>query len=221
MATKKAAAETINVTIPKIETENLQVRIIGDSPFIMHKWAEKAKKEMLDKQTKQASKGKEAKDPEMDFYHSLYWLNDGINDSTTKEEYAELLKSGKARFGFPSVALKACAIDAGYQQGIIPKKTTAKGAFHIDDEFIEIEGTPDIREDMVKVGAQTKTADIRYRGEFKKWSAIVNIKYNKNAISAPQICNLINIGGFANGIGEWRPQRNGNYGRFHVATDGE
>lgn len=33
--------------------------------------------------------------------------------------------------------------------------------------------------------------------------------------------NVFEIGGFAIGVGEWRPQKDGIYGRFHVAREGE
>lgn len=37
-------------------------------------------------------------------------------------------------------------------------------------------------------------------------------------MSLEQIIGLLNVGGFSNGVGEWRPQKNGSYGMFHVAT---
>lgn len=204
----------LGVEIPAIETHELNVKIIGDTPLIVHAWSQKAKQEMLDKQMKKASKGKDAKDPWMDFCESLYWL-DGMPKKPTQKDVE------KARFGFPSVAFKACAISAAYQQGLIAKKTTARGAFHLDSEFVEIIGTPTMREDMVKVGGMSKVADIRYRGEFRDWFAILNIKYNPKSISPEQIVSMINMGGFSNGVGEWRPEKDGNFGRFHVAVDGE
>ena len=216
MATKKTAAEDsmLNIVIPEIELNTLTVKIVGDSPLIVHAWSEKAKKMMLDKQMKKATKGREAKDPERDFFDSLYWL-------TERPEKPTMEDIQRARFGFPTIAIKACAIDAGYQQGLIPKKTTARGAFRILGEYAEIDGLPTPREDMCMVGGMSKVADIRYRGEFKKWSITLTIQYNPNVISAEQICALLNIGGFSCGIGEWRVGRNGNYGCFHVARNGE
>lgn len=216
MATKKtvAAAEDtmLDLVIPPIETKTFSVKLVGDSSLITHKWSEKAKKEMLKKQMKQASTGKEAKDPWDDYCDSMYWLTKKP-EKPTEEDIAN------ARFGFPATAFKACAIDAGYQQGIIPKKTTARGAFHILGEFVEIEGQPQIREDMVRIGMGT--ADIRYRGEFPEWSVILTIRYNPRAMSAEQIINLLNFGGFSNGVGEWRPEKDGDHGTFHVAVNGE
>lgn len=211
MATKKNTTtneETmLGVEIPAIEKKTVTLHIVGDSPLIVHAWSVKAKREMLAKQMKKASAGKEAKDPWMDFCESLYWL-DGMPEHPTEEDIK------KARFGFRAVAFKACAVDAGYQQGVLTKKTTARGAFHIVDEFTVIEGIPEMREDMVRIGMGT--ADIRYRGEFKNWSTDLTIVYNPKAISIEQIVNLLNMGGFANGVGEWRPSKDGSYGTFHV-----
>ena len=219
MAAKKTAAATaaatdsmVGVEIPAIETKTFTVRLVGDSSLIVHKWSDKAMKMILDKQTKKAVSGKEAKDPWADYCDSMYWLTE--KPENPNEEDIE-----NARFGFPAKAFKACAIDAGYQQGVIPKKTTARGAFHILGEMVEIEGKPRMREDMVRVGMGT--ADIRYRGEFPEWSVLLTIRYNPRAMSDAQIINLLNFGGFSNGVGEWRPEKDGEHGTFHVAIEGE
>lgn len=213
MATKTAKTSNeeslLGVVIPPIATQMITVKIVGDSPLIEHKWSEKAKKQILDKQTKKATAGKEAKDPWMDFCESLYWL-------TPMPEYPTMEDIANARFGFPATAFKTAAIDAGYQQGYLAKKTTARGAFFIEGEMVEIIGTPTIREDMVKIGMGV--ADIRYRGEFKEWSAVLTIKYNPSVMSADQIINLINLGGFSNGVGEWRMSKDGMFGCFHIAA---
>lgn len=65
------------------------------------------------------------------------------------------------------------------------------------------------------------TADLRYRAEYVDWWARILVKYNTNVLSEAQILNLLNTGGFAVGVGEWRPERDGDYGRFHVATEAE
>lgn len=231
MATKKNENETaIRVELPGIDLGVFALKITGDSPLIVHKWSHKAKEEMLGKQMKKASKGKEAKVPVKDFIDSLYWLDEDGNLLTTQYEIPEELENvtndtpyeevyeviKKGRFGFPACAFKASAIDAGYQQGVIAKKTTARGAFHILGEYAVIEGIPEMREDMVQIGGISKVADIRYRPMFKTWSTMLTIRYNKNAITPEQIANLMNYGGFANGVGEWRPSRDGSYGTFHV-----
>lgn len=202
------------IAIPPINIQRATIRLIGDSPLIVHKWSEKAKKEILDKQMKKAkNKGHDTKNPVSDFIESMYWL-EGEPEEKTEEGFAKAIQNG-ARFGFPSVAFKASAVAAGFRAGVTKNMVSMNAAFHIDGEFVEIKGTPDMREDMVRVGMGV--ADIRYRGEFKTWSAEFVVKYNASEISFEQIANLFNLGGFACGIGEWRVEKGGTYGMYHVA----
>jgi hypothetical protein len=84
-------------------------------------------------------------------------------------------------------------------------------------DMVTIEGKPVMREDVVKVGKfPNKVADLRYRAEFKKWSCVLTIKYNARVLTQDQIINLLHLAGFAVGIGEWRPEKSGQFGMFHV-----
>ena len=211
MATKTTNEQVI--TIPALDIRTATVKIVGDSPLIMHKWSEKAKKEILDKQMKKAkSKGHDAKDPFADFISSMYWL-DGEPENKTPEGFAAALEDG-ARFGFPSTAVKAAAVAAAYRAGITKNMVSMNGAFHVIGEFVEINGEPVMREDMVKVGMGV--ADIRYRGEFPEWWSSFTVHYNASVLSLEQLINMINMGGFACGIGEWRAEKGGTFGAFHV-----
>ena len=148
MATKKNSTTDVqNVIIPAIDIRTATIKVVGDSPLIVHKWSEKAKREILDKQMKRAkTKGHDAKDPVRDFIDSLYWL-DGEPEEKTEEGFAKAIQNG-ARFGFPAVAFKAAAVSAGYRAGVTPNKVSMYAAFHIDDEFVQIDGIPELREDM-------------------------------------------------------------------------
>ena len=217
MATKKATTEVIEIR--PIEIKKVTVRIVGDTPLIMHAWSEKAKRMMLEAQMGVAKgKKKEAKNPVDDFIRSMYWLTPMPEDGTM-ESFEEAIASG-ARFGFPVTAFKQAAISAAYRMGWAKDKMSMRGAFFIDSDengMIEIHSdTPEMREDMVKVGMGT--ADIRYRGEFKNWYADLTISYNANGqYSLENIVNIINAGGYVCGVGEWRPERDGQNGMFHVA----
>lgn len=188
--------QAISIDLPPISLQTMEITVIGDSPLICHAWSDKAKRMMLDKQMGKAQHKKDKKDPEQDFKDSLYHLDGG-------------------RFGFPAVAFKSAAVSAcRFAEGV--KMTEARGAFHINGEMVEIIGTPTPREDMVRVGMGT--ADIRFRGEFKTWRAMLSIRFNTASLSPAQIVNLFNTAGFGVGVGEWRPEKDGSYGMFHVAT---
>jgi len=93
--------------------------------------------------------------------------------------------------------------------------TDARRMFHIDAEMLKINGAVTMREDMVRL--KGSTADIRFRGQFVKWDIVVPITYNAGVSSLEQIVNFFRIAGFGVGIGEWRPEKDGNFGRFHIA----
>ena len=215
MATKKTEV----IEIRPIEIRKVTVRVVGDTHLIMHAWSEKAKRMMLEAQMGIAKgKKKEAKNPVDDFIRSMYWLT-SIPEDGTMESFEEAIANG-ARFGFPVTAFKQAAISAAYRMGWAKDKMSMRGAFFIDSDengMIEIHSdTPEMREDMVKVGMGT--ADIRYRGEFKNWYADLTISYNANGqYSLENIVNIINAGGYVCGVGEWRPERDGQNGMFHVA----
>lgn len=218
METKMALAKKENVAfeLPKLDLQLMEVTIIGDQPLIVHAWSAKSKKEMLDKQMKRAKSAKEAKSPLADFEASLYRLADG-------------------GYGFPSVGFKAAAVTAVTSVAGITK-VAARQAFHILGEDADIPGAfegaisrtnlirvdgsaPRMREDMVRVGMGT--ADLRYRPEFTDWSAKLLVRYNANVLSPEQILNIINVAGFAVGVGEWRPEKDGMNGLFHVASEAD
>lgn len=191
----KSPASSLKIELPDLDVRTIKVKIVGDSSLIVHKWSEKAKRLMLDKQTGKASAGREHKDPQQDFQESLYQMPDG-------------------GFGVPSLAFKNAAVTACTSLGKSITKVAARQSFHVLGPLVRINGTPTMRDDMVRVGMGT--ADIRFRGEFKEWSCELTIRYNARVLSAEQIVNLMNTAGFAVGICEWRPECNGESGMFHV-----
>ena len=192
---KEVSSGQVGIVLPPMKLEVIKITVVGDSALICHAWSSKAKKQMLDKQMKKAVEKRAAKDPEKDYEESLY-------------------KHPAGGFGFPSVGFKSAIVSAcRFAEGV--KMTELRGALHIVGDMVKIEGEPSPREDMVRVGMGA--ADIRYRGEFKKWKATLTIQYNASVISTEQVANLLNIAGFGVGVGEWRPERNGSFGRFHVA----
>lgn len=188
-----AASTTEVINIPPIEIKTYILRIIGDSPLICHAWSKKAKQEMLDKQMGKAKAKKAPKNPQQDYEEAFYRLEDG-------------------RPGFPTIAFKAAAVNASRQLDGL-KMTFLRGAFHTEGDLVAIEGVPRMREDAVKI---MMTSDLRYRPEFPEWAVNLTIRLNTRALTLEQLIHLFNQAGFSAGVGEWRPERNGRYGMFHV-----
>lgn len=196
LETKEPAKIATRIALPELDIRTIDIRLIGDSELICHRWSEKAVKEMLAKQMGTATAGKEPKNPQKDYEDSLYKHPDG-------------------GYGFPSIAFKNAAVSACTSLGKSVTKVQARQAFHVVGELVKIEGEPHMREDMVRIGQGT--ADIRYRGAFAEWSTTVRVRYNARVLTDEQVVNLFNTAGFAVGIGEWRSERDGQFGLFHVA----
>lgn len=107
------------IELPPIDIQTISFVLIGDSPLIVHAWSEKAKRLMLDKQMKKATKVKEAKDPEAD-YEACFYRTEG------------------GGYGFPAIGVKASMISACRFADM--KMTAARGAFHIDAEMLSVIG---------------------------------------------------------------------------------
>lgn len=184
-----------------IKVETAAIKIKGQSPLIMHRWSEKAKQEMLDKQMKKTVK-KEPKSPEEQYESSVYRFEDGS-------------------IGFPADAFKQCMVRGAKHIGLV--MTDARTSFFVhgdycerdDRELVRIEGAVQPREDMVRLNGQV--ADIRYRGQVVEWSATLRISYNANMTSLDHLVNMLQAGGYGVGVGEWRPEKKGSFGRFEIA----
>ena len=211
----KKEAEVIE--IKAINVKVVKIKIVGDTPLIVHAWDEKAKRMMLEKQMKTTkTKAKETRDPYDDFINSMYWLTE--KPESTVEAFEKAVKKG-AKWGFPVGSIKMAGNSAAYRLGWVNNQMQLRGSYFLRAEYgdmAEIKGcVPEIREDTVRVGMGS--ADLRYRGEFKDWYMDLELEYNADGnLTLEQIINVINAGGYAVGIGEWRPEKDGRFGQFHV-----
>ena len=175
---------------------------------------------MLEKQMKTTTtKARDSKDPYYDFINSLYWLEHEPGE-ITPEGFEEAVRSG-AKWGFPVGAVKQAGNSAAYRLGWVKNQMQLRGSYFLETEYgemAEIKGAiPEMREDTVRLNGTS--SDIRYRAEFKNQHMNLILEYNASgALSLEQIINVINAGGYVCGIGEWRPERDGSFGKFHIET---
>lgn len=135
MATKKTASKNNEqvISIAPIDIRKVNIRIRGTAPIIMHKWSEKAKKMILDKQTGETqTEAREKKNPVQDFISSAYWLTEEPKDGT--EEAFEAAVANGARWGFPVTAIKQAAIVSASRTGLDIKGTVLRASFFIEGD---------------------------------------------------------------------------------------
>lgn len=221
MAARKKAETKTNIELFALDMRTVPVRIVGDTPLIAHAWSEKAKREMLETQMQVTkTKKKEPRRPFQDFVDAAYWITEKPEADTDEElqaKFAEAVKNG-AKWGFPVTAIKQAANSAAYRLKWYKSIAELRGVFFLQSEYGELAeikgGVPKMREDMTKIGQGT--ADLRYRPMFENWSMELILKYNASAISLEQLLNNLNAGGQTCGIGEWRCERDGDFGMFHL-----
>ena len=188
------------ITLEDMQQSVLTTRIKGISALIEHKWSEKAIKMMEDKHAGVKVKNRDVRIPEKEFKDAAYVCEDG-------------------RFGFPSGGLKKCLINAAHKDIGLEKTLLKKSLFILPDDTVNNlcafeSDEPLMRQDIVKVGMGS--TDLRYRPEFRNWSMIVRIEFDSQSLTLNTILSLVQRAGFGVGLGEMRPEKGGEYGRFEV-----
>lgn len=191
MATKNQAV--VSITAPDIRTA--EFKIVGTAPYVQLKFSEKAINQMKAKMEagSQAKKGskKEPRDFNDDFAHALH-------------------KTAKGKYGIPASAFRNAMISACRVVGF--QMTRAKLAVFVEADDIDAsEGTPLVfitgDPEMVThhVRNATGVADLRVRGMWREWSAMLRIRFDHDLFSLTDISNLLARVGMQVGIGEGRP----------------
>ncbi len=195
-------AADAQIVISKIGTETLRVPIVGTAPLIVSKFSEKAKRQMLDAMQGRKTP-KQAKDPEAEYEAACYRHDDG-------------------GYGFPVIGFKAATVSAARFYGKSISMTALRQFVFFDAEFSKqdgqklarIVGTPHMREDVVRVGMGG--TDLRYRPEFTEWTTTLDVTYVRSMLTRESVVSLIAAGGMGVGVGEWRPEKKGDFGTFGI-----
>lgn len=194
------------ISLKRIERAVAVVTVEGTAPLIVHAWSQKAKQMMLAAQQGKKTP-KQLKVPEDDFEASMYRFADGGH-------------------GFPVMGFKAATVKGGGRAfGKAVRMTEMRQHLTFLPDGMGIDGMalvrlittePKMREDMVRVGMGT--ADIRYRAEYGEWAADLRVEFLPSVIDLGSIVALIDAGG-SNGVGEWRPEKNGSFGTYRVTGE--
>lgn len=206
-------SEATAITIERVGIETMMVPIVGTSPLIVSNFSEKSKRQMLEAQ-QGVRKIKEHRNPEAEYEAAFYRIaREGEPDT----------------YGFPAVGFKAATIGAARFYGKAIRMTEIrqflffKGIFTKADpqQLVEIHGEPEMREDVVRLAGVSRSADLRYRPVFNEWDAMLEVQYVKSSLSKESVLSLIEAGGLGCGVGEWRPERNGQFGTYQIDPEKE
>ena len=199
----KKTDETDKIEIKLITMKRVTVSVVGYSPLIMHRMAPKVMRELLygrNFKNSAALAGTLKHDPLEEFQDALYKTRD-LAAAT-----AIHLPGGSF-----AAALSSVATDIpGAARAQIQRLTS------VTDVNVQIYGVPTLRMDMVRQGGISRTPDIRTRPHFEQWCAIFTIEYFGNLLNENTVVNLLAAAGRLRGVGEWRPEKGGQFGKFDV-----
>jgi hypothetical protein len=188
-----STSKEIQIPAPRMET--LEFRLVGTTPYMQARFAEKARNAMREKQAagSVAKKGKkrEARDFDTDYEQAIH---------RDKAGWAGIPASA-----FRSASISACRL-VNFKMTLAKLSlfTEADGADALDGTpLIRIIGEPERSE--LPVRNATGVLDIRVRPLWREWSCKLRFRYDMDQFSRQDVCNLIMRVGMQVGIGEGRP----------------
>lgn len=193
------------VEITELHTRKLTFHLVGETPLIMNRFSEKARQEMLMPSAKKnrAERATSLKhDPIQEFRSGLYLSRDD---------------SAPTAIHFPTnafhKAVGQAAIDIPGQAKSVMLRLTS-----VTTDTVHLYGLPSLFCRMVRSGGMSAVPDIRTRPIFSDWACKLEFQIVSNLVKESQVANLLAAAGTIVGLGDWRPQKSGSYGRFRIAT---
>ena len=206
--------KTVTIAPPNIQTS--VVWIVGTAPLVIHKFSDKARNMIREKQaagsTANSKRKREAKDFDEVFQGARHISFDGWD-------------------GFPASSIRNACISACRLCGY--KMTIAKMSLFVDAEGYDagdgtglvriLGGLPRPCESMVRLA--TGVCDIAVRPQWIEWGARLKISWDADQFTASDVYNLIHRAGIQVGICEGRPDsKNSNgcgWGTFRISSEEE
>lgn len=206
-----AKTQITNATGAIIQHVDVLLRGKPGALLVVHAFAEKAKQEIRDKQTKKAKEVKAARDSNAEFLAARY-----VDD--------------RGRECVPVTAVKKAIITAatafddvtkvGLRQAVFVDSADEPGATLLP--ICDYDGKPVVgvtREDAVTIGINTR--GLTYRPSYATWQFRVRVEFNSRIVSQEQLLALIDQAGWGVGICEGRPERSSalGWGRFERVVE--
>lgn len=196
---KQASAEII---VDPIKTETIELNVLGLSPLICNRLAEKARHELLMPKGRKTTADRAASlkhDPLLEFQASPYTLAD--------EGSPTLLAHMSSAF---KGAMMSAALD-------LPgaKKTQIGRLVLVEGTYVPIFGVPELFMTIVRSADMSRTPDVRTRAILPRWAATLTITFAVPLLNTRSVVNLLAAAGKICGVGDWRPEKGkGSYGQF-------
>lgn len=190
-----------DISIVKMEQGEVTFCILGQTPIILNRMTEKAKRELLMPAKKSGRKSSLKHDPYQEFRDSPYTIPDD---------------NAPAYLAHLATAFKGAIRGAGVDTDGISKAELGR-LLWVNGERIPLFGEPQLMMAITRSAGMNKTPDVRTRACIPKWACMLSVSFMKPKISASDVTNLLVTAGLTQGVGDWRPEKGaGNYGQFTI-----
>jgi hypothetical protein len=143
-----------------------------------------------------------------------------------------LYKVDDVVIGFPASGVKKAIISAlmnkqkskqtkipGLDGKVVASYVTVEGVPGVHGDLIPLSFTEELSVSKVScVNPTTKGRIIKERAQVNSWSTEFKISFYVGAISPQIMSNLISEAGLFSGLGSWRPNCNGSFGKFSLIS---
>jgi hypothetical protein len=200
------ATDTNELQIPEIHLTQITFPLLGTSPLLMNRLAEKARQELLlPRGRKNAAERKISlkHDPVSEFRSAMY-LNQDSKSPTRLQMPAR---------AFAKALCDTTADIPGAAKAQVGRLTKVIG-FNVG-----IYGIPQLHMSPVRSGDQQRTPDIRTRAILERWAAYITVRFVVGLITERNLAHLVATAGLLIGVGDDRAQKpGGEHGQFEPVS---
>lgn len=192
MKPKQQTDTSKTITVQRIERKLVEVHVVGMSPVILNRMAEKAKHELLMPKFKnRAQKSSTLKhNPREEFVGSAHRLDDGAT-----------------YLGIPATAFKCAMADAALDVPGDAKKAPLGRLTYVVGDYVGLFGLPFLYMAIVRMADFNKTPDVRTRVIIPRWAAKFTVNYASPMVTDKTVANLLHAAGMIRGIGDGRVEK--------------
>jgi len=204
MVKAKKETEIGDVLVHAPEEAILPVVLLGRSPLIINRLAEKARQELLYPAGPKNAAERQSRlkhNPIEEFRSSVHQIAD---------------PTAATLLAMPGSAIKRALASAALD---IPgaKKAQVGRLTYVPEQLVNVFGIPRLLMSVVRNSDMNHTPDVRSRAIVERWVIVATICFVTPLLKPQTVLNLLAAAGLYIGLGDWRPEKGaGNFGQFEV-----
>lgn len=196
---KNDKATEVGIVAPKIKV--LDVPLVGETTYIPHQAGERVKADLLKRQMDKV-KTREKRNLDAEYEDCFY-------------------RNAKGELYIPGAAFARSILSVVADFDGVTGAEVKRNVRILSDECLLKHGKIEPRIDRVILAGIGRTMDVRKRPFIHEWKATVTVQFNASHFSESEIINLFEAAGQCVGVGDWRPEKGGNHGMWHVKRGAE